>query len=375
MTQKEQDSLKGETLDLRKMSTQNVGQNQMEILFQVEQDWMMLKNPIKLSVLYSLFERSLCTEHLPAPLWIRYTDNQGRILSQMSKASYHSFTLTAKHPIGTKMTRFVQAAYTLPANYILERMKYALILSSLLVCFIAYIIYYMSDKLWQKDKMLKQEEENIHNMVHDLKSPLNAIYTLLESVSEKNMNEMEHGIMERGKSRILRLNDQIEFVLNSTKEGNFEIKESDIDLPVMLEHIWNEVKDLYHNKECHLILSNPERITQIHSDAVRLERCFTNLLDNALKYADNDVHVSVIWTKKQENLQIKIADNGWGIEQKYIKRIGQPFFRVKQVDKPTVKGYGLGLNSVKKLLHDINGKLYIDSHIGQGSTFTIIIPY
>ena len=351
MTQKEQDSLKGETLDLRKMSTQNVGQNQMEILFQVEQDWMMLKNPIKLSVLYSLFEQSLRTEHLPAPLWIRYTDNQGRILSQTNKASHHSFTLTAKHPIGTKMTRFVQAAYTLPANYILEVMKYALILSSLLVCLIAYIIYYMSDKIWQKDKMLKQEEENIHNMVHDLKSPLNAIYTLLESISEKNMNEMEHGIMERGKSRILRLNDQIEFVLDNTKGENFEIKKTDIDLPVMIERIWNEVKDLYRTKECHLTLSNPEMITQIHSDAVRLERCFTNLLDNALKYADNDVRVSVTWTKKQENLQIKIADNGWGIEQKYLKRIGQPLFRVKQIGKPTVKGYGLGLNSVKKLLH------------------------
>ena len=84
----------------------------------------------------------------------------------------------------------------------------------------------------------------------------------------------------------------------------------------------------------------------IEADTVRLERCLRNLLENALKYSDDDVRITVTLTMKNNHYRIAIKDTGWGIPKKAQKKLGQQFFRVKQADKPAQPGYGLGLSSV-----------------------------
>jgi signal transduction histidine kinase len=376
MTKEERESLKGDTLDLIQMTTQNIGQDQTEIFFQVQQDWMMQKNPIKLSVLDSLFSLALQSHHLPPPAWIRYTDATQKVLSQTNRqtALAHSIQITARHPIGTKMARFVQAGYTIPLNRILENMKYALTLSFLIACIVAFIIYYMLAEIQQKSRELKQNEERIHGMVHDLKSPLNSVYLALDSIASTSMDDVEKKIMERGKSRIRHLNDWVAFILDGTKGSYHKPLMTKMNLPETVEHVWELAKESHEKKRCIFRISNPESIMEIHCDEIRLERCLYNLFDNALKYSDEGVSITVSWQRISSELHISVADTGWGMEQQYKKKIGHPFFRIDQTGKPAIKGYGLGLSSVKQLLKEIHGSLSVESVTGKGSTFTLVIP-
>lgn len=112
----------------------------------------------------------------------------------------------------------------------------------------------------------------------------------------------------------------------------------------------------------------------IEADTVRLERCLRNLLENALKYSDDDVRITVTLTMKNNHYRIAIKDTGWGIPKKAQKKLGQQFFRVKQADKPAQPGYGLGLSSVMLMAKEMGGSLTFQSEEGVGSTFFINLP-
>lgn len=112
----------------------------------------------------------------------------------------------------------------------------------------------------------------------------------------------------------------------------------------------------------------------IEADTVRLERCLRNLLENALKYSNDDVRITVTLTMKNNHYRIAIKDTGWGIPKKAQKKLGQQFFRVKQADKPAQPGYGLGLSSVMLMAKEMGGSLTFQSEKNVGSTFFINLP-
>ncbi len=99
----------------------------------------------------------------------------------------------------------------------------------------------------------------------------------------------------------------------------------------------------------------------IQADTVRMERCLRNLLENALKYSDDDVRITVTLTMINNHYRIAIKDTGWGIPKKAQKKLGQQFFRVKQADKPAQPGYGLGLSSVMLMAKEMGGSLTFQS--------------
>lgn len=114
---------------------------------------------------------------------------------------------------------------------------------------------------------------------------------------------------------------------------------------------------------------------KIYTDPTRLERCLRNLLENALKYSDDDVKITVVLSEHDNHLSIAIQDTGWGIPQKAQKKLGKQFYRVQIEGKKVHPDHGLGLCSVKQLVKEMDGSVTFRSTEGFGSIFIITLPW
>ena len=107
---------------------------------------------------------------------------------------------------------------------------------------------------------------------------------------------------------------------------------------------------------------------------VELYNVFVNILENAIKYSDQNPEINIKTYDLKDFIIIKINDNGMGMNTNVKDKIFQKFYRETKGDVHNVKGHGLGLSYVKKILDLHNGTIYVDSELGVGSTFTVSLP-
>jgi two-component system phosphate regulon sensor histidine kinase PhoR len=101
---------------------------------------------------------------------------------------------------------------------------------------------------------------------------------------------------------------------------------------------------------------------------------FVNILENAIKYSNEKPEIKIITENNMDSIIVKIIDNGMGMNSKVKEKIFDKFYRETKGNVHDVKGHGLGLSYVKKIIDLHNGTIYVDSEIGKGSTFVISLP-
>ena len=111
----------------------------------------------------------------------------------------------------------------------------------------------------------------------------------------------------------------------------------------------------------------------IKAEVSHLENAISNILDNAQKYSEQPV-IHLVVDKIKKHLRIAISDNGLGISKKEKNLIFKKYYRISDGNLHKVKGYGLGLSYVKEVVKKHKGKIKIDSHLGKGTTITMVIP-
>ena len=113
---------------------------------------------------------------------------------------------------------------------------------------------------------------------------------------------------------------------------------------------------------------------QIFGDRTHLTNTITNLIENAIKYSTNSPEILVNTLSDEKHFIVSVSDHGIGIPQKSITKIFDNFYRVPHGNIHNVKGYGLGLGYVKKIIHLHHGRIEVQSAEGKGSTFTVYLP-
>lgn len=363
-----------DSISLEEMRNSGIITCYSDILTQIKQDEGINNNPIQLHELDSLFTEELNREDVGATVVrILYYDQFLSLIHEIgnNRPTNSSTIFTSLKPIGTKGLRFVQAAVILPPEQIVEHMQYELIASFSIVCIILFILYYQWFVIIKEKKLLAKQKQTVYAIAHDLKSPLNSLYAFLDFIEMDQTEPEQRTVLDKGKKRIKQIAALIDQMLDIFQKNASPSQHIEIHLPEFIKDIWQDVSYCYPDKTIQFNVINRLSPETVFTDPMRLERCLRNLFDNALKYSDHDVSITVTLSKKQEKMQIEIKDTGWGIPKNDLKKSGNLFYRVRKSIKPTRKGYGIGLCSVNDLLQELGGSLQIESTEGGGSTFTI----
>lgn len=233
-------------------------------------------------------------------------------------------------------------------------------------------INFMAEEL----KKLEQARSGfLGNVSHELKTPLTIIkgfvITLLGSPGIPEEWEHSLELINRETDRLTRLvNELLELTRLRTGRVNFHFSRT--DLREILVNVYTGLLPRAEHVGISLYLAIPPALPSLWADADRIKEVCINLIDNALKYCSNGGRVEVEALEKAENVEILVKDNGPGISSDELPYLFERFFRAGSPQK--TKGTGLGLAIVKEIVEAHKGIITVSSTVGQGTTFTIVLP-
>ncbi len=139
-----------------------------------------------------------------------------------------------------------------------------------------------------------------------------------------------------------------------------------------------EISDKFESTKERVSLSYNDNLKKnvfVKLDKFHFNNAILNLLENADKYSKSETMINIELNSKKNNLQIKISDNGIGISKNDQQKIFETFYRVQTGNIHDIKGYGIGLSYVKKIIESHNGQISVESKLNVGTTFIIELPY
>lgn len=227
----------------------------------------------------------------------------------------------------------------------------------------------------------EQHDAFINAVTHELKTPLASIRLYLETLKTRDVDEQErqefYNIMLADSDRLLKTVEQV-LRAGRTRDRRRRIANSVINPGEMVRECLELARVQYGLNETHLrYTESPDASrARVSGDIDELRAAFANLLDNAVKYSDEEVRVMVsVSVPDEKRVTVQVADQGIGIPQTQLKRIFKRFYRVPGRFMARVKGTGLGLFIVQSVIRKHGGRVYAESAgPGHGSTFTVQLP-
>ncbi|MDU1844249.1 MAG: ATP-binding protein [Niallia nealsonii] len=227
-------------------------------------------------------------------------------------------------------------------------------------------------------KKLEQiRKDFVANVSHELKTPITSIKGFSETLLDGAMEDRE--TLEEFLRIILkeshRLQTLIQDLLDLSKleQHHFALNKEEFNLVEILNKATKMLEGRAEAKNIKLKFPQSNEVIQMEGDRSRLTQVFLNLITNAVIYTPNDGEINVYVVKKKKKIEVKIQDTGIGIEQDEIPRIFERFYRVDKARSRNSGGTGLGLAIVKHLVELHRGTIQVESEMGVGTTFTVIL--
>lgn len=382
MTQEEIDSLRrlpggADTIDVIAAQKAGIGGTAGEIVDQLMQD-LLLKSgfPLNLNTLDSLWRASDSIVRHPHQ-FLLYDKDTVMISSVGDLESHTPDYVSQLHPIGTKDLQYLQIKADIPMSHFLRHQLWTLALSACMMLLVLLCLFFQLTAIRRKEALLRKREMTINGTIHDLKSPLNSVITMMGWLKQTTPDKETKEMLETSKAGVRRLISNIEALLMTARMDRHQVvlNKSLIDVPEMAEGVKKELSCLYPGKPHTICIINelPAGL-QVMADGMYIENVIRNLMENALKYSDAGVRIEVSLSIVNERLRVSVKDNGWGIAPCHQKKLFTQFYRVPRSEEQQQKGYGIGLAQSKYIINEHGGEIMVKSAEGEGSTFTFIIP-
>lgn len=216
------------------------------------------------------------------------------------------------------------------------------------------------------------QTEVLHSIVHEFQSPITAIRMaadILDSPIARNQPERTEKYVRIIREETERLQHQVETMLTLARaDRNTLILNPE---PIQVHQLLRSVAERHGD---YLTLNLAGNDTHILADRLHFTNVLYNLLDNAIKYSSEEPQITLLTQTNTDGLTITVRDRGVGIPPKLVAQIFQPFFRVHDRNQPSVKGFGLGLSYVQRIIQSHKWTIWVKSEVGKGSDFMIQVP-
>jgi PAS domain S-box-containing protein len=220
----------------------------------------------------------------------------------------------------------------------------------------------------------KEMEEFVYSISHDLKTPLATILgylEMLESMQEVTLGETQRKYINRIEVAARRMVHLIDDLLLLSRAGKVYTPSELVNIGSIVDEVFNQLA--LKAKQHKVQFKRSPNMPELFTDRMRLSQVFTNLVDNAIKYSRSDAKplVEVLYQEDVKEHLFTVRDNGIGIEPDYWNRIFEVFYRLTPDQH---EGTGIGLALVRKIVESFGGRVWVESVLGEGSSFKFTIP-
>lgn len=260
----------------------------------------------------------------------------------------------------------------------LAAMSGMLVSSFLILLILAFSFAYMIRFLIRLKTLEQLKDDFTHNVTHELKTPIAISYAAVESILHYNLlgnKEKAEKYLHLCHEELERLGGMVEQILSLSLEKRKDIRLviEMLSLNDLIEKIIEQQK-IKSARPFHVRISFcPEEIS-LKADRIHLYSIISNLVDNAVKYADKESEIEIKAEAADGNVRICIQDNGPGIPEEYLPHIFDKFYRLPSSRQSAVKGYGIGLFYVKTMVQKHGGTIAVESIPRKGTCFIITLP-
>ncbi len=219
-------------------------------------------------------------------------------------------------------------------------------------------------------------QQAIHWVTHEMRSPLTAIQGSSELMTRYSLPaDKQKQIADMIHSESKRLAQMIQSFLDVERlsSGQIELKQADFSMSDVLRTCSLRVAALLEQKQQTLLTDSGDEIT-LRGDRELMEFALYNLLTNAVKYSPEETEIQLSASQAKGTYRFSVKDQGMGIAQKDLSKLGNRFFRTRHAEDSGIQGTGIGLSIVREIVSQHGGKLEVASKLGEGSCFTIVLP-
>lgn len=224
------------------------------------------------------------------------------------------------------------------------------------------------------NELLKNNDQYLLNIIHDLRSHLNVITSAAQFMEhnykdDKSLKYIE--IIKRNSFKMLKLiNNLIDS--NKIKNNYYKLNKKNIDIVPMIENTISCIEKFASERNINLIFDTNEEECIMAIDPEAIDRVIMNLLSNAIKFSNENSNIYINLVVKDKEIELSFKDEGCGISKEEKERIFDRFYKGKNNDN--IEGSGIGLNLCMLFVKAHDGKIFLESEINKGSIFTVILP-
>lgn len=262
-------------------------------------------------------------------------------------------------------------------QYVLSSIIGVATLSFMLTLIVVIIATSALYQIIQQKKLSEIKNDFINNISHEFKTPIATINLALDAISSstKNLNDKSMSYLGMIREENSRMLSQVENILriSQLEKSSNPLDMEEIDIHEVIEDAIEHVKLIVESKKGSIDLSLKAIDSNISGNSNHLENIIINILDNAVKYSKENPKIFVSSTNINQDIRLCFEDNGIGMDKNTQKLIFEKFYREQNGDIHNIKGHGLGLSYVKKIVDFHNGKILLESKKGTGTKFYITL--
>jgi len=230
----------------------------------------------------------------------------------------------------------------------------------------------------RQKKITEVKNDLINNITHEFKTPISTISLACEALNEPALITSDNSISRYSKI-IQEENERLQLMVNtllntaSMEKDELKVEKSELHLEMVLNAVVSKFEENAKKKDAEIEIINQCSIDTIMGDKFHLSNAFSNLIDNALKFNEKKPIIKIVISNEDNYLSVSISDNGIGIAKENLTRIFETFFRVQSGNIQNVRGNGIGLSYVKKIIELHGGLINVESDTSIGTTFKVIL--
>jgi signal transduction histidine kinase len=249
-----------------------------------------------------------------------------------------------------------------------------ILIALLMLLGIVFTIYSLNVEL----RVNRLKSEFISNVSHELKSPLTSIRMMAEMLHHKRVSTEQHksayysAMLEESEHLSHLIDNILDFSRIDDDRRKYDL--IDLDLDELLMKFLESIRERLEDSGFDIRYNRPDHIPVIKADSDALLQVFYNLVDNAVKFSGTSRRIDIDLFSKDDELQLCVKDYGIGISSKDQEKIFDRFYRGDESQRMGIKGSGIGLTIVKKIIEAHKGEMTLQSKPGEGSTFCVHLP-